>query len=193
MTDFYQRQAKIYFQATASLDSTSILQPLADRLEPGSRILDVGCGSGRDLLWFRQRGYKAAGVERAPALAALARNHSGCPVATADFMDHDFGQEAAEALMLLGALVHLGPDSVGPALSRMLPALHGSGLLLLSLKAGHGRSRAGDGRIFTLWRDADARQLFKSLDLSVLEASLQQSPLRAGDMWLSYVLSHCTG
>ncbi|NPA25655.1 MAG: class I SAM-dependent methyltransferase, partial [Deltaproteobacteria bacterium] len=47
MNDFYQEQAAAYYAATVGIDPTSFLKPLADRLEPGAAILDVGCGSGR--------------------------------------------------------------------------------------------------------------------------------------------------
>jgi SAM-dependent methyltransferase len=43
------------------------------RLRPGERILDVGCGSGYDLLRLKERGAELFGVETNPVAAANAR------------------------------------------------------------------------------------------------------------------------
>src|SRR6266436_1362058 len=50
------------------------------------RILDFGCGPGRDLAAFRALGHEPIGLEGSPPLAALAREHSGCEVWEQDFL-----------------------------------------------------------------------------------------------------------
>ena len=55
-----------YHEATFHIDPASFLRPLAERLPPCAVILDVGCGSGRDLRWLRHRGFRAVGMERSP-------------------------------------------------------------------------------------------------------------------------------
>lgn len=43
-------------------------------LHPDATVLDVACGAGRHLRWFRSQGYTVAGVDRSPeSLAACAR------------------------------------------------------------------------------------------------------------------------
>lgn len=45
----------------------------AHLIAPGSRVLDVACGSGRHLRWLQARGHRVTGVDRDPAcIAALA-------------------------------------------------------------------------------------------------------------------------
>jgi SAM-dependent methyltransferase len=46
--------------------------------EPPFTILDFGCGPGRDLKTFAERGHIAIGLEGAAHFAAMARAHSGC-------------------------------------------------------------------------------------------------------------------
>jgi SAM-dependent methyltransferase len=188
MTNTYQDNARAYFESTVHVDPGPFLSPLLRWLTPGARILDVGCGSGRDMLWFRERGFEVTGLERSSALAALAREHSGCPVVEADFLDHDFSQERVQALLLIGALVHLDKDRAAEATSRMLCGLSAPGYLLVSLKQGSGSQKAADGRVFVLWSDPEARAMFAALGLEVLEAFSQTSPVRPQDQWLGYVL-----
>jgi len=72
MSDFYQKNYKAYHEKTFSIDPSSFLEPLARRLPAEAFILDVGCGSGRDLLWMKKRGFDVIGFERSPELAELA-------------------------------------------------------------------------------------------------------------------------
>jgi SAM-dependent methyltransferase len=114
--DYYQAHSAEYHEQTAHIDPTSFLEPLAKHLQPGSRILDVGCGSGRDLLWFKHRGFDPTGLERSPGLARLARNHSGCDVTTADFETFDFACFQVDAVILAASLVHVPNEKLGQVL-----------------------------------------------------------------------------
>src|SRR5580700_1372757 len=41
-------------------------QLLRGRIAPGTRILDAGCGTGRNLIYFLSEGYDVFGVDRDP-------------------------------------------------------------------------------------------------------------------------------
>ncbi|HZE95904.1 MAG TPA: class I SAM-dependent methyltransferase [Planctomycetota bacterium] len=65
-------------------------------LSPGQRVLDVGCGSGYDLLRLRDRGAALYGIELNPDAAAQARSNGitvfAGPADRADFPDAHFHQ-----------------------------------------------------------------------------------------------------
>ena len=90
MKDFYRENHREYFERTFNIDSSTFLSPLSSKLSPGAFILDVGCGSGRDLLWLKKRGFSVTGFEKSPELAGLARKNSGCQVIEGDFISYDF-------------------------------------------------------------------------------------------------------
>ena len=71
MKDFYRENHSKYFERTFNIDPSSFLLPPATKLAPGAFIVDVGCGSGRDLLWLKNRGFSVTGFERSPELAGL--------------------------------------------------------------------------------------------------------------------------
>src|SRR4051794_29710692 len=51
-------------------------QLLRGRITPGMRILDAGCGSGRNLVYLLRRGYEVFGVDADPAAIAAIRTVS---------------------------------------------------------------------------------------------------------------------
>jgi len=188
MNDYYHLHPQAYHAATFGVDPSSFLTPLAERLPPGAHVLDAGCGSGRDLRWLRHRGYRAVGLERSPGLARLARENGRCPVLEADFNVFDFSSLRVDAILLVGAFVHLPHRELPVLLSRCTAALEPGGLVLITLKEGEGQATDARGRTFSLWQDEALRAVFAGLGLRVLDFQRNESRLGTGEVWLGYVL-----
>ena len=185
MNNFYENNYRTYFDATVHIDPTGFLDPLARRLQPGATILDIGCGSGRDLLWLMEQGF-----EQSAGLAALAREHSGCEVIVGDFMAFDFSVLSVDGLVLIGSMVHLSKSKFPQLLNSITRTLVPGGLLLVTMKEGKGISRIKDGREFVLWNESDLQAVFFRCDLHVLDFSRMVSKVRKNDTWLGYVLKY---
>jgi len=188
--DIYAHAPHAYHTQTFPLDPGPFLEPLTRRVPAPALVLDVGCGSGRDLLWLKQRGYDVLGLERSPGLAELARAHAGCEVLCEDCDVFDFTTLSVDAVILIGALVHVPRDRFPASLARILQALKLGGHVLLTMKQGEGTSAAKDGRVFVLWRDQELRGIFADLGLAVVDAFTNASVLGTGEMWLGYVLDY---
>jgi SAM-dependent methyltransferase len=186
--DYYETNAAEYHASTVRIDPTSFLKPLARRLAPGATILDIGCGSGRDMRWFKERGFSPMGFERSPSLVELAQSHSGCAVIEADFETYDFSGLCTDAVVLTGALVHIPHDRLGQVLGHILQSLIPGGHALITLKEGRDLTETSHGRTFYLWQDPDLRNIFADLNLTVMDFSRDVSKVRDTDIWLGYVL-----
>jgi SAM-dependent methyltransferase len=138
--------------------------------------------------WFRERGFRPTGLERSPSLAELARAHSGCPVIEADFETHDFSGLSFDALVLVGALVHIPHDRFEQVFEHILKALRPGDHVLITLKEGRDPTEPAPGRVFYLWQDPDLRMMFDRPNLAVVDFSRQISKIRNTDVWLGYVL-----
>ncbi len=188
MNSFYEKNHQNYFDSTFKIDSDNFLSPLAKHLNAGDSILDIGCGSGRDLLWGKQKGYKAVGFEQSPGLAKLARKHSHCTVIEGDFTSYDFSKLRFTALVFVGSLVHLAKEELPIIFKSICQALVPGGVIFITMKEGDGSSRSDDGRLFTLWSRKDLEQIFANQHLQLLDFSRQTSKIRSDDVWLGYVL-----
>ena len=188
MSDYYQLHFQVYHARTFSVDPSSFLNILATHLQTGSTVIDIGCGSGRDILWLKRRGYDVIGLERSSGLARLAREHTGSRIIEADFETFNFAGLSADALLLIGALVHLPHPSFSNVLESICRALKSSGLLLITMKQGKGSSTDPDGRQFYLWQDENLRNVFERLNLSIMDFFPQPSIINPADIWLGYLL-----
>ena len=182
--DFYTTHAHEYREQTLRVDPTEFLTPLVERLEPGARVLDLGCGAGRDLRWLRQRGFRVTGVERSRPLAMFARKYANCPVLEADFTLLDPAALPCEAILCIGSLVHMEPPEVERLLGRLLGALAPRGLLFVSLKEGTGIRHLPDGRVCHLWQRTRLEHCLRHLGGHPVHLSRTVSALRPEDIWL---------
>jgi SAM-dependent methyltransferase len=70
---YYDAQAKQLHQKWLREKSPADLLPFIEMLDPGARVLDLGCGNGLDLVWLTKAGFQGVGIESSAELAAAAR------------------------------------------------------------------------------------------------------------------------
>ena len=187
-SDFYQKKYKAYHEKTFSIDPSSFLEPLVKKLSAEAFILDVGCGSGRDLLWIKKQGFEGIGFERSPGLAQLARENVGCEVIDGDFETYDFSLFLFDAIILVGALVHIPYERFSKVFENITSSISKHGIILITLKEGSEVRTDSDGRTFYLWQDEKARRVFDTLGLTVCDVSKSVSKTGSNDVWMSYIL-----
>src|SRR5580765_466905 len=93
---YYDDNARIYSEASVWLPLNDAFEPFVARLTAGARVLDLGCGAGRDLRALSLRGFRSIGLDVSLPLVELAAQFSGCPVIQGDmrtipFEDGAFG------------------------------------------------------------------------------------------------------
>ena len=87
----YDQHAASYFEGTKDHDVLQNIDALLRAIAAPVplRILDFGCGPGRDLQTFTKLGHEAIGLEGSAEAANIARAVSGCEVWVQDFFALD--------------------------------------------------------------------------------------------------------
>ena len=137
-------------------------QLLRGRLKPGMRVLDAGCGSGRNLVYLLRSGYDVFGADAdVDAIASVRRlaQTLAPPVSAANFrvepVEHMTFPDAFADVVLSSAVLHFArDDSQFAAMVRdMWRVLKPGGLLFCRLASAIGmetRVRRTSGRRFLL-------------------------------------------
>jgi ubiquinone/menaquinone biosynthesis C-methylase UbiE len=82
-------------------------------LFPGSRVVDLGCGSGVFTNVLQRRGYRCSGVDLSPNLIAIARaKYGGIEFHTGDIERLPFADASFDGVLLSGVLHHLPERSL---------------------------------------------------------------------------------
>ena len=74
---YYDAHADEYANGTREIDLTPQRARFLSQVPFRGQILDVGCGSGRDLKFFAGQGYSVTGIDASIALVVRAREYSG--------------------------------------------------------------------------------------------------------------------
>ena len=82
--EYYNQNADMFAQGTRLVDFTVIQERFTKMLPVGSRILDFGCGSGRDTKYFLEKGYRVEATDGSSELCKLASAFTGIEVKEAE-------------------------------------------------------------------------------------------------------------
>jgi 2-polyprenyl-3-methyl-5-hydroxy-6-metoxy-1,4-benzoquinol methylase len=151
---YYRQFADEFFDSTVGVDMSPIRERFAALLVAGARVLDAGCGSGRDAKAFAQDGFRVSAFDASPELASRASTHCGFAVEVRSFRDVD-EVNAYDGIWCCASLLHLPLAAMPATLARLWTALSHGGTLYVSFKHGTGERTHG-ARRFT---DADEAQL----------------------------------
>lgn len=150
------------------------------------RILDAGCGPGRDVAWFRRQGHRAIGGDLSAGMLDEARRRvPNASFVRMDLREPPFRPQTFDAVWLCASILHL--DDWLPTLHRYRALLDG-GHVFISVKEGEGdrpaveQGTAYARRFFSYTTESELRVLLEEAGYRVL--ALRRSPGEPGHDWL---------
>jgi len=157
----YDTRATEFWEGTRGHDVTQNIDALLRhiRAAPPFRILDLGCGPGRDLAAFRALGHEPIGLEGSPRLAAMAREHGGCEVWEQDFLALDLPASAFDGIFANASLFHVPSRELPRVLGELRAALRPQGVLFSSNPRGDNEEGWNRGR-YGAYHDLEAWRAF---------------------------------
>jgi 2-polyprenyl-3-methyl-5-hydroxy-6-metoxy-1,4-benzoquinol methylase len=185
--DYYDSHAEAFFSNTVSADMAATRARFCRHLPPGGRILDAGCGSGRDAAAFAAQGFEVTAFDASSEMVKLASAYLGSPVLQMRFEDvcwkHEF-----DGIWACASLLHVANDELPSVLCKLADALRPGGVLYGSFKHGTGEVER-DGRRFTNHTEASlAASMQGAPALSSIEVweSIDVRPGR-NEAWLNFI------
>jgi len=144
--DYYEEYALEYFKQTSALNLQPLWSKLSQHIEPNAFILDLGCGSGRDVRYFAVKGFEVIGLDYAARLLKLARDTTQQPLVLADFNFLPFLDNSFDAVWAIGSLLHTPRQFIPYVLAQIHRILKAEGILFTSVKKGYGEKIDSHGR-----------------------------------------------
>ena len=146
MSGYYSEHSGEYIASTIGIGMSTVYA-LFEPLLKGKRILDVGFGSGRDMLYFKSKGYEVFGIDTESAFVQHAKE-VGLSATVADALTF-VSEKKFDGIWACASLLHLKKKQMKEAIENLKKLLSKGGVLFVSLKEGDDETIDDKGRIMT--------------------------------------------
>src|SRR5256885_16502674 len=145
---FSDRFARAFWNGTRDHDVSQNYAAFLDAIEadPPYSILDLGCGPGRDLSYFRSLGHEAVGLDGSQQFAAMARSHSKCEVLHQDLLAMQLPESRFDGAFANASLFHVPSQELPRVLLELFKTLKPHGVLFSSNPRGTNDEGLSDDR-----------------------------------------------
>ena len=187
--DYYNRNVQDFVDRTVSVDFTRIQNVFLELLPRDARILDFGCGSGRDTKYFLDCGYQVDAIDGSIELCRAASEYTGIHVKRILFQELD-DVEKYDGIWACASILHVKKTELPDIIRKMSLATKENGIIYISFKYGDYEGEK-NGRYFTDMTEISMKELLVDFPELKVEKQWITGDVRAdrGDeRWLNMIL-----
>ena len=194
--DYYNENAKRYFDKTVNADMKAQYDLFLKYVKENGRILDFGCGSGRDALYFKNMGYEVDAIDGSLELCKLASIYTGLDVKCLDFKDFR-EEDIYDGVWACSTLLHIKRSELLDLLKRIRTSLKEDGYFYASFANGNEKEEyKSDGRYFNDLTKERFDSLVQEANYKIVDYFVNDSTVKehqekygtGGISWSSYIL-----
>jgi SAM-dependent methyltransferase len=184
---YYEHHAERLFSLSLRTRNPGELLPFAELLPERARVLDLGCGSGEDLLLFQKAGFHGVGIEAGASRARMARERvPGVQILERNFLLLSLKEGEFEGAWANRSLHHFSPEETQRVVASVFRGLTVGGVFGLVLYEGSGafEDREGDlsgpSRFLHPWNEKAACSMIEQSGFRIRKVGRQEARPEAG-------------
>lgn len=145
----YDRIVEEYHHNTKKFEKPNILlrEKFLSMLTNGKKIIDLGCGPGRDAGFFSKKGYQVLGIDLSKKMIGKARKVAPCAkFRIMDFTKLKLSKSSFDGIWFEAGLLCVPKKIAGKVLKNIYEILKRNGIFYVSVKQGRGEGFKFDKR-----------------------------------------------
>ncbi len=147
--NYYNKNSKDFYNRTINVDMQELYKKFLEYIPIQSRILDAGCGVGRDSKFFLSKRYDVISIDGSSEMVKMASAFLGKNVEQMLFQEVNFSNEF-DAIWANASLLHIPYENLREVIQRFHKALLPSGILYASFKYGTSMRQVGERFFFDM-------------------------------------------
>ena len=190
--DYYNTKAKDFVSGTVDVVFTEIQDIFLGYIPLGGKILDFGCGSGRDTKYFLSKGYDVDATDGSEELCKIASEYAGVQVKQLLFEELD-KVEVYDGIWACASILHVEKNQLPGIMKKIAIATKTGGVVYVSFKYGDFEG-VRNGRFFTYLTEETFGELLGEVPGLVIEKLWVSADVRAErgeERWLNIMLRKC--
>lgn len=184
---YYNQNAASFFAGTVNADMSLWRDKFEAFIPAGGRILDAGCGSGRDSRAFKEHGFSVAAFDASSEMCRMASQFAQIDVLQMKFDEIAFEDEF-DGIWACASLLHVPFAELPEILGKLHKAMKAAGTLYVSFKYGEGPKQRGE-RTFSDFTEETVKVLLDGAGFETVECGITADirPGRADEKWVNVV------
>ena len=186
--NYYNQNADSFIEGTVSVNFKEVQDKFLQLLL-GKKILDFGCGSGRDTIYFLKSGFDVTATDGSEELCKYASEYTGIQVKQMLFQDLD-DVDYYDGIWACSSILHLSKNELRIVMNKMSRALKSGGIIYTSFKYGNFEGER-NGRFFTDFTIDEFTDFVKDVKEMAIEEYWITGDVRPGrgdERWLNLIL-----
>jgi SAM-dependent methyltransferase len=185
--EYYNVNAETFFTGTVNADMSAWRDKFETYVTDGGRILDAGCGSGRDSRAFKQHGYSVVAIDASKEMCRRASELLSQEVWQMKFDEISFEDEF-DGIWACASLLHVPEKELPAIMKKLKKALTDKGVLYASFKYGEGTVMRGE-RTFVDFTEDTLRDFLEASGFAVKECDITHDirPGRGDEIWVNAI------
>lgn len=176
--DYYNKNAKKFIDGTVSVDFKYIQDIFLKLLPEHAKILDFGCGSGRDTKYFLEQGLLVDAMDGSLELCKAASEYTGINVKHMLFQDLKV-KEFYDGIWACASILHVKKTELPDIIRKMSLATKENGIIYVSFKYGDYEGER-NGRYFTDMTEISMKKVLADFPKLKIEKQWITSDVRDG-------------
>jgi SAM-dependent methyltransferase len=185
--EYYNKNADSFFNGSVNADMAEDREAFLAYVPEGGKILDAGCGSGRDSKAFLDAGYDIVAFDASREMRIRASEYIGREVLDLRFEEISFEKEF-DGIWASASLLHVPVEELPEVMGRMRKALKPGGVMYASFKYGEGTKVRGE-RLFSDFNEKSVVPLFENAGFEIVNNTVgpDSRPGRETEYWVSVI------
>ena len=190
--DYYNQNADSFYESTVETDMSEWQNRFLKHIPAGGRILDAGCGSGRDSKAFIKQGYSVVAFDASREMCIKASELIGQEVWQIRFDEMAFDDEF-DGVWACASLLHVNDKDLPEIFKKIHKALKENGILYASFKYGEGKRERGE-RSFIDFTEESIKPILIMSGFEVIESGITSDirPGKENEKWTNVVAKKLT-
>ncbi|MEJ2267898.1 MAG: class I SAM-dependent methyltransferase [Nanoarchaeota archaeon] len=172
--NFYEKIANDY---SKSWDDIEIIKrELNFFLEfiKGKKILDIGCGHGRDCKYFSEKGFETIGIDLSENFLKIAKKKSPLSkFAKMDMRKLNFPKESFDGLWVCSSFLHIPQKNNKETMKEFYRVLKKEGIMFIAVKLGKGE-KIKNGKYDKLYSKKEFEKLIKNTGFHIQKSYINR-------------------
>lgn len=187
--DYYQKNASEYINKTKDVDMSEAYQFFLKYAKTKGKLLDIGFGSGRDMLYFKSIGFDVEGIDPQPEFCDEAKK-IGLNVACCAIDDCYKESDKYDYLWACASMHHIPKEMLNQDFKICSNILKKNGIMFCSFKYGEFEGYDESLRYFNYLTEKTIDEYLIDTNFKMLDHKITDDNLNRDTKWISFILKN---